>query len=104
MPGRQARPQLVLWMQHYLTVTHEILHAAGVYHEQSRPDRDEYVKIHWDNIQKGAETNFKKMNYYAVMDDTPYDYRSIIIMVEGTLESIISQRSQGSIQINRLEE
>ena len=64
--------------EHYLTVTHEILHAAGVYHEQSRPDRDEYVKIHWDNIQKGAETNFKKMNYYAVMDDTPYDYRSIM--------------------------
>ncbi len=64
--------------EHYLTVTHEILHAAGVYHEQSRPDRDEYVKIHWDNIQKGAESNFKKMNYYAVMDDTPYDYRSIM--------------------------
>nr|CAD7571831.1 unnamed protein product [Timema californicum] len=30
--------------------THEILHALGIFHEQSRADRDNYVKVHYDNI------------------------------------------------------
>lgn len=29
------------------------MHAVGVFHEQSRYDRDRFVKIHWDNILEG---------------------------------------------------
>ncbi|XP_031568760.1 uncharacterized protein LOC116303371 [Actinia tenebrosa] len=61
------------------TILHEMMHAAGVNHEQSRPDRDEYVVINSANIMDGQEHNFQKVS--PLSSDTfnlNYDYGSLM--------------------------
>ena len=35
---------------------HEFIYALGFQHEQSRPDRDNYITVNWSNIQQGSYT------------------------------------------------
>ncbi|UJR18159.1 hypothetical protein I4U23_005059 [Adineta vaga] len=60
-------------------IMHELLHTLGFYHEQSRPDRDNYVRINYENIQKSKEHNFAKYTNDAVNTlNTIYDYGSLM--------------------------
>ncbi|MBI4876327.1 MAG: M12 family metallopeptidase [Acidobacteria bacterium] len=56
---------------------HEIGHVIGLWHEQSREDRDTFITIHWDKIQAGLEHNFNQ--HITDGDDVgAYDYGSIM--------------------------
>lgn len=56
---------------------HEIGHTVGLWHEQSREDRDRFVTIDFSNVQSGMEHNF--LQHITDGDDIgTYDYGSIM--------------------------
>jgi len=63
---------------HYI-VFHELMHAVGFYHEQSRYDRDTYVTVNYANIRSGRSHNFNKYTSSQVQTlGEPYDYASVM--------------------------
>ncbi len=56
---------------------HELGHAVGLWHEQSREDRDQFVQVHWANIEPAQKHNFDQ--HITDGDDVGgYDYGSIM--------------------------
>lgn len=76
--GKTGGRQTIVASQYcgFGSFVHEILHAAGVYHEQSRADRDDHITIHWDEMNQRYRGNFNK--YYTGQDVGPYDYNSLM--------------------------
>ncbi len=75
--GKQGNRQgisLARGCQH--AASHEIFHALGVFHEQSRSDRDDHVTVHFENVSPGFEGNFTIA--VGQQDIGPYDYESIM--------------------------
>eukprot|EP00121_Abeoforma_whisleri_P010808 Awhi_evm1s9965 len=58
------------------STAHEMFHALGMYHGQSRPDRDELITVHENRIQDSKKHNFRKRDVNTF--GSPYDFRSIM--------------------------
>ena len=61
------------------TISHEFGHAIGFQHEQTRPDRDNYVDVYVENIKPKYEYTLDKLSTERVNDfGVPYDYTSLM--------------------------
>merc|ERR1712055_1105490 len=64
---------------HPSVIEHEFYHAIGVWHTQSRTDRDDHVKINFENIIDGDQHNFVKKSESEVSEfGLPYDFESVM--------------------------
>lgn len=79
-------------------ILHEICHAAGLFHEQSRPDRDRFITIHKENIEAGKEDQFRKERFAKLLG-TVYDKNSVMhyasnLFSNGNNKSTISCKAE----------
>lgn len=77
MQGGKQVISLGAGCDHIGIAVHEILHALGLWHEQSREDRDDHVQILWANILPLRAHNFEQ-RINDGDDIGPYDFGSIM--------------------------
>ena len=81
--GRKGGPQLVSMSDYCFSLghaIHEIGHTIGLWHEHSRPDRDTYIDVLYDNIIETETDNFGKLcqEKFELVPDVGYDVESIM--------------------------
>ena len=82
-PDKVSEVHVASWCKRG-NLIHEIGHVVGLLHEHVRCNRDDYVKILWDNVESGRDDNFKKKKCFSASGEifgvnyTYYDYGSIM--------------------------
>jgi len=79
--GGRQNIVITSWNSKYI-ITHEIMHAIGFFHEQSAPDRDNFVVINTQNISQTACNGGSCNSQFAISENANvssyYDYDSLM--------------------------
>lgn len=71
---------------------HEIGHAVGFFHEQCKPKRDDFINVHYDNIQSGTNnTNYQKRGVNTLASKG-FDFESVMLYSSRNSDAINSSR------------
>jgi len=73
--GGQQIINIYNWNYRFI-MAHELMHALGVWHEQQRPDRGQYVQIEWSHIDPEYVSNFDVQSGATAFG--PYNFESIM--------------------------
>jgi len=63
----------------FVVVMHEIMHALGFYHEQQRPDRDNYVAVNMNNVKESKLKAYQKLDVSIDSFGSPFDLDSVML-------------------------
>ncbi|GMS88869.1 hypothetical protein PENTCL1PPCAC_11044, partial [Pristionchus entomophagus] len=64
--------------KHFGVMAHEIAHTLGLFHEQARFDRDDFITINSGNIESGARQQYDKSPIYSDTQGTRYEEGSVM--------------------------
>ena len=65
------------------SIMHEMLHTMGLLHEQNREDRDEHIRILWENIDAKNHLQFQKIaNGSLDLEKHPFDFKSLMLYTQ----------------------